>query len=97
MTIGEGRIAFPDSVTTRGTKHLLELERLAAAGERAVLLFCVNRDDARTVEAASEIDPVYAETLRRVHRRGVEVMAYGARVESDGVFLGASVPVLNLG
>ncbi len=46
--------AFPDSVTARGTRHLEELMAMVRAGHRAVLLFCVNRSDARCVRPADE-------------------------------------------
>ena len=39
----DGALAFPDSVTMRGRKHLRELARRVAAGDRAVLLFLANR------------------------------------------------------
>jgi sugar fermentation stimulation protein A len=92
MLASDGEVAFPDSVTERGTKHLLELERLVQEGERAVLLFCVNRDDARFVRAAHEIDPVYAKTLERVVQSGVEVIAYTGEISTAGYRLERPVP-----
>jgi sugar fermentation stimulation protein A len=73
-----GVVAFPDSVTARGLKHLKALSAVAASGERAVLLFCVNRDDAREVTIAEEIDPAYAQGMREAIKSGVEVLAYRA-------------------
>lgn len=96
MGLGAGRCAFPDSVTARGTKHLQELARVAESGDRAVLLFCVARSDAVSVEAAADIDPVYAETLREVKKSGVEVLAYSGAIEKAGFTLSRSVPVLGL-
>lgn len=81
-----GIAAFPDAVTSRGTKHLRELELMVQQGHRAVIFFCVQRDDISTVRAAQEIDPLYAETLNRVQKNGVEVLAYGVR------FSGKKVP-----
>lgn len=96
MTLGKGRIAFPDSVTSRGTRHLLELERLAGKGDRAVLFFSVNRTDASSVEAAVQIDPIYAKTLRRVVEAGVEVIAYKSQILTTGMCLSERIPVLGL-
>lgn len=73
-----GLVAFPDSVTTRGLKHLKALSAIAASGERAVLLFCVNRDDAEQVTIAEEIDPAYAQGIRDAREAGVEIIAYRA-------------------
>ena len=59
-------------------KHLKALSAVAHAGKRAVLLFCVNRDDAREVTIAEDIDPAYAQGLREALQAGVEVLAYRA-------------------
>lgn len=94
LGLGAGRAAFPDSVTARGTRHLEELIRLHRRGHRAVLFFCVNRTDARSVEPADHIDPLYARTLRRAASVGVELVAYRARVSTTGVSIATRVPVL---
>ncbi len=86
-----GIAAFPDAVTSRGTKHLRELELMVKQGHRGIIFFCVQRDDIKQVRAADEIDPLYAKTLAQVQKNGVEVLAYGVRFSGgntpDGVFL----------
>ena len=67
---------FPDAVTARGLKHLLELERMVASGHRAVLFFLVNRPDADSMSIAKDIDPQYSNALTEVTKSGVEVLAY---------------------
>lgn len=98
LNLGNGRSAFPDAVTTRGTRHLQELEALARAGHRAVLFFCVSRSWAASVEPAREIDPVYGRALDQAVAAGVEVVAYRCAIavqEPDqGVRLAESVRVL---
>ncbi len=37
---GEGQGAFPDAVSERGRKHLLELQAVLARDTRALLFFC---------------------------------------------------------
>lgn len=75
--------AFPDAVTERGTKHLRELTRLAQAGQRTVLLYCVNLTGIRAVRAAADIDPGYAAALAEAKAAGVEVLAYGVDIAPD--------------
>ncbi len=94
MTLGGGRAAFPDAVTARGRRHLEELAQARQHGARAVLLFCVVRNDARSVEPAELIDPDYARTLRQVQAHGVEVLAYGCRVSPAEVRVDRAMPVL---
>lgn len=93
LALGGGRAAFPDSVTVRGVKHLEELVKMVELGHRGVLLYCVSRTDALSVEAAKDIDPRYAEKLRWASQRGVEVLAYGGHITERGFFLTAPVPV----
>ncbi|SHF31448.1 sugar fermentation stimulation protein A [Modicisalibacter ilicicola DSM 19980] len=77
----DGHGYFPASVTVRGARHLETLGELVAAGQRALLLFCVTHGGIHDVAPAAHIDPRYAETLRRVVERGVEVLAYGCEIE----------------
>ena len=79
--------AFPDARTERGAKHLRELAALARAGIRAVQLYCVNLSEIDAVRPAEEIDPVYAAALRDAVEAGVEVLAYGAEINPQGVQL----------
>jgi len=95
----DGHGYFPDAVSERGRRHLEVLAELAAEGQRAVLLFLVAHEGIRDVAPAAHLDPVYAETLRRVAGNGVEVMASGIEVMRDdvgrplGIALGASLDV----
>ena len=90
----QGGVAlFPDAVSRRASKHLRELMAVVAAGERAALLFCVQRADVSEVRPADAIDPVYGRTLRDAAAAGVEVLAYRARVSLAGTEPPDRVPV----
>lgn len=94
VTMIEGRLGlFPDAVTERGTKHLLELQKMAAQGARAVLFFLILRPDCGCVAPAEAIDPLYAQTLRQVVLHGVEVLAYATTATLEGIELTHRVPV----
>ncbi|UYG07968.1 DNA/RNA nuclease SfsA [Halomonas sp. M4R1S46] len=95
---GDGHGYFPDAVSERGRRHLEVLAGLAAAGQRAVLLFCVAHEGIDRVAPAAHLDPAYAEALRRVAAQGVEVLARRCRfAREDGrpcaVALGESLAV----
>ncbi len=91
----DGKAAFPDAVTARGTKHLLELISLKEQGYRAIMLYIVQRSDLHCFTVAEEIDPVYALTLKKALQFGVEAFCYRCNVNIDGISLGSSLP-LNL-
>ncbi|MCH2169399.1 DNA/RNA nuclease SfsA [Myxococcota bacterium] len=95
VTLAEGRLArFPDSVTERGRRHLLELQALMDQGNRAALLFLVQRADCDEVAPADDIDPAYGEALRDAAQAGVEIYALGARVTARAITVERRLPVL---
>ncbi len=94
LSLGGGRTAFPDAVTERGRRHLAALSAVARSGQRAVLLYCASRSRARSVEAARDIDPAYAEALGDARRDGVQVLAYGCDISPQAVRLARPLPAL---
>lgn len=84
---------FPDAPTGRGRRHLEELAKLAAGGARASAVFIAQREDPRLFTPFEDIDPMFAETLRRVHRAGVEVHAYRCDVHLEGIVIADEIPV----
>ena len=88
-----GLAEFPDSVTTRGAKHLHELSRRVGAGDRAVQLFIVQRSDCTRLAPAEDLDPAYAKALRAAAAAGVEILAYACTVTLDGVSLGEPMEI----
>jgi len=94
VTLVEDGIGFfPDAVSVRGAKHLRELAAMAEEGHRAVIFYCVQRQDARQVRPADAIDPAYGKALRAAIHSGVEAFAYGADVGPQGISLVRSLPV----
>ncbi len=84
---------FPDSVTTRGQKHLEELITLVKSGTRAAMLYVINREDATSFAPAKEIDPKYAELLDQARSEGVEILAYQCKIDSNGISLSHALPL----
>lgn len=94
-TLVENKVAmFPDAVTTRGQKHLDELEQLVFKGYRGVIFFLIQRMDAAEFRPAEKIDPVYAEKLKSVVKKGVEVMAWDVAIKADCIKLRRPIPVV---
>ncbi len=93
---GSSVAAFPDAVTQRGARHLRELATLAREGVRAVLLYCVNLTGIDAVRPAQEIDPAYAAALREAIDAGVQILAYGAQLTSEEIFIDRRLQVHGL-
>tara|TARA_R110000868_G_scaffold32059_3_gene116993 strand:- start:6423 stop:7130 length:708 start_codon:yes stop_codon:yes gene_type:complete len=94
LALGKGEGAFPDAVSTRGQKHLLELTEIAASGRRACLLFCVMHSGIDRVRPADEIDPEYGRLLRAAVAAGVEVLAWSVWPTPEGLQVRGELPVL---
>ena len=90
----EGIGYFPDTITTRGAKHLRELAEVAAGGCRGVLFYCVQHSGIREVRPAAHIDPTYAATLSDVVQQGVELIAYKTRMSRFGLQVERPIPVV---
>jgi len=87
-----GLAEFPDSVTTRGAKHLGELARMAQAGHRAVLLYLVQRTDCTQMTLAADIDPTYAAASQAARAAGLEIYAIGTHITPQAVTLAQPIP-----
>ncbi len=86
-------VLFPDAVTSRGLKHLEELSIIANAGQRAVMLFFVNRPEGGCFRPADEIDKAYGAGLREAARQGVELIAVRAQSTPEIFTIGPEVPI----
>ena len=88
-----GVALFPDAVSERASRHLRELMAKVRGGARAMLCFCVQRDDVTEVRPADAIDPEYGRTLRQALAAGVEAVAYVARMSPAEAVLHRAVPI----
>ena len=88
----KGLAEFPDCVAARSTKHLKELEAMVAEGDRAVVLFVVQRMDCEAFCACQDLDSAFARALDRAADAGVEVLVYGCHVGIGAVTIERRMP-----
>lgn len=94
VSMKEGEYArFPDAVTTRGKKHLEALIRVKELGMRALMFYVIQRSDVSIFGTAYNIDPEYAKALKKAVDKGVEVLAYQAKVTPWGIDLLKPLPI----
>ncbi len=88
-----GLAEFPDTVTTRGAKHLEELGDMAEAGHRAVMLYLIQREDCTRFALSPDLDPAYGLAFARARRRGVEAFAVKCRVDPREIVPVQAIPM----
>jgi sugar fermentation stimulation protein A len=75
---------FPDTVTTRGQKHLQELMALLPH-HQAIMLYFINRGDCTEFAPGDEFDPSYGQLLRQAIALGVKVLPCRFEVSPRGL------------
>lgn len=88
-----GLAEFPDCPTERGVKHLRELTQMVRQGHRGVMLFLIQRGDARRFDLAADLDPAYEAAFRTARAAGVEALAYRCRLTPEEIRLDKAVPI----
>jgi len=89
----QGIAEFPDSVTTRGTRHLNELTRMVADGYRAMMVYLIQRSDCTEFRLAADIDPAYAAALDSALYNGVEAVCYGCNLNNNEIIVSQRIPI----
>lgn len=89
-----GLAEFPDCVTQRGTKHLYELIEMVKTGSRAVVVFCVQRDDCQRFDIARDCDPGFGRAYDAAREAGVEFIATGFGFSETGLRLATGLEII---
>ena len=88
-----GLAEFPDSVTERGAKHLAEMSDMVRAGHRAVMVYLIQRADAKSLSFAGDVDPAYVAAFKAAADAGVEAVALRCRVSPEEIVVDKPVPI----
>ena len=88
-----GLAEFPDSITARGAKHLAELTDMVRAGHRAIMIYLIQRTDARSLTLARDVDAGYGAAFDAAAEAGVEMLAYRCRMSSEEIVVDGRVPI----
>ncbi|MEQ1694896.1 MAG: DNA/RNA nuclease SfsA [Hyphomicrobiaceae bacterium] len=89
-----GLAEFPDSVTERGAKHLDELASMVEQGNRAVMVYLVQRSDAQHFSIAGDIDPAYARGFETARAAGVEAIVCRCNVSATEIVVEKLIQML---
>jgi len=82
---------FPDSVTTRGAKHIIELIDAVKQGYKSYLIFVVQREDCKIFKIAEDIDPEYSKLLTIALKNKVKILCYDCKFSTKGIKLNKQI------
>ena len=85
---------FPDSITSRGTKHLNELINAKKKGFQSYILYLVQREDCRSFKIAEDLDEEYKATFIEALKAGVKILCYDCKLSNEEIKLNNQIKLI---
>ena len=89
----KGLAEFPDAVTTRGLKHINELENAGKKKYKIFIIFLIQRDDCENFAIAKDIDQDYAKALKLAVKNKLNILCYDCKFSSKGIKLNKQIKI----
>jgi sugar fermentation stimulation protein A len=86
---------FPDSVTSRGSKHLRTLISAIKKGYKSYLLFLVQIQGVESFKIAKDIDKEYYENYLLAKKAGVIFLAYRCKISTKQIQIEKKIKIIN--
>ena len=86
---------FPDSVTSRGSKHLKTLIEAIKKGYKSYLLFLVQIEGVNNFKIAKDIDKEYYENYLLAKKAGVIFLAYKCKISSKEIKIDKKIKIID--
>ena len=87
---------FPDSVTSRGSKHLKTLIEAVKKGYKSYLLFLVQIQGVENFKIAKDIDKEYYKNYLLAKKAGVIFLAYRCKISSKEIKIEKKIKIINV-
>ncbi len=88
-----GLAEFPDTPSERAARHVEALSAMIAKGDRAAILFVVQRSDCSAFRLAGDIDPSFARAIRSARHSGLEIYALSVEASPERAEIGPALRV----
>ena len=85
---------FPDAITTRGTKHLVELINAKKKGFQSYILYLIQRQDCKAFKIAEDIDINYKIAFDKAVKAGVKILCYDCKINNEEVKLNNQIELV---
>ena len=76
---------FPDSITSRGTKHLYELINAKKKGYESYILYLIQREDCKTFKIAKDIDEEYKIAFDKAFKNKINILCYSCKLSDKEI------------
>ena len=86
---------FPDSVTSRGKKHLENLVIANKQGYESYLFFLIQIEKCKAFAIASDIDPEYYKVFNNALKKNVNVICYDCKFTNKGIEINKKIDLFN--
>jgi len=86
---------FPDTITTRGSKHLLTLIDAIKKGYKSYLLYLVQIENMENFKIAKDIDSEYYKNYLIAKKAGVNFLAYRCKITTKEIKIEKKLKIIN--
>ena len=87
---------FPDTITSRGSKHLRTLNEATKKGYKTYLLFLIQIQGIESFKIAKDIDKEYYENYLLAKKAGVNFLAYRCKISSKEIKIEKKIKITNV-
>ena len=94
LSTKKGVAEFPDSITSRGTKHLIKLIEAKKESYESYILYLIQREDCNQFKIADKIDIEYKKAFVEAKKKGVKILAYNCKLSPQEIKVNKPVKIL---
>ena len=85
---------FPDAVTSRGKKHLIDLIEAKKKGYQSYILYLIQRQECDSFKIAKDIDKDYEIAFKKAVKNGVKILCYNCKLTSEEIKLNYQIKLI---
>ena len=86
---------FPDTITSRGSKHLKTLITAIKKGYKSYLLFLVQIQGVESFKIAKDIDKEYYKNYLLAKKAGVKFLAYRCKIDHNAIKIEKKINIIS--
>ena len=90
----KGHAEFPDSITSRGKKHIENLILANEQGYESYLMFLIQIENCKSFGIASDIDPEYSNIFNDALKKNIKILCYDCKFSNKGIKVNNKIKIL---